>query len=100
MSQLNSRRLHALVTLYTALALGWIAFARWVVPPLLIVDRPGRSLAAVKRYIQNVPAPFLTRDILGCWHEFSGAVLIALVLHLSIVLILRRYDLRAPKAVP
>jgi glycosyl transferase family 87 len=94
MAQSDRRRLHALVMLYVALALGWVAFARWIVPPLLIEERPGRILAFVKRSIQNVPAPFLTRDILGCWREFSEAVLIALVLHLSIVLILRREDLR------
>ena len=94
MAQPDRRRLHALVTLYAALALGWAAFARWVVPPLLIAERPGRIVAAVKRAIQNAPAPFLTHDILGCWREFSGAVLLALVLHLSIVLILHRYAIR------
>jgi Glycosyltransferase family 87 len=84
----------ALVTLYVALALGWVALARWVVPPLLIVERPGRALAAVKWLIQRRPALFLPRDILSTWRDFAGAVLIALVLHLTIILILRRYDPR------
>jgi len=95
MAQPDRPRPHALVTLYAALALGWVAFARWVVPPLLIVERPGRAIAAVKWLIQRPPALFLPQDILSFWRDFSGAVLIALVLHLTIILILRRYDLRA-----
>jgi hypothetical protein len=88
-------RLRVLFALYAAFALGWVALAHWVVPPLLVGDRPGRLIAAVRRYIQNAPAPFLTQDILGCWREFAGAVLIAAVLHLTIIVILRRYDFRS-----
>jgi len=61
MAQPDRPRPHALVTLYAALALGWVAFARWVVPPLLIVERPGRAIAAVKWLIQRPPALFLPK---------------------------------------
>jgi hypothetical protein len=29
-------------------ALSWVVFARWVMPPLLRVEHPGRTIAAVK----------------------------------------------------
>ena len=81
-----------MIAVYAALAVGWAALARWVVPPLLIEEDPGRIVLALQRYIRNPPAPFVTQDILGAWGEFSGAVLIALAIHLAIVVILRGSD--------
>jgi Glycosyltransferase family 87 len=95
MALTEHRRLIAPVTLYAALALGWIAVSRWIIPPLLLAEHPGRFIAFVKRSVQNVPAPFLTSDLLGCWREFSGAVLIVLILQLSIIVILFRDDSRS-----
>jgi hypothetical protein len=83
-----------LVTLYAVLALGWLVFARLVVRPLLISAQPGRAISGLKPYIQYPPALFLPQDILARWRDFSGAVLIALFLHLNIALVLRQYDLR------
>ncbi len=83
------------VRLYAALVLGWVAFARWMVPPLLVAERPGPLIEALKRFLQAPPVPFLVQDTPGQWREFSGAVLIALVLYLTIVEILGRYDRRA-----
>ena len=100
MAQHDRPRLHVLLTLYAVLALAWLAFARWVVPPLLVAEHPPGILASLKHYIELPPALFLTWDILGRWREYSGAVLIAIVLHLTIVLILRRYDLRAAVSRP
>ncbi len=88
------RRLIRLVILYAALSLGWLAFAQWIVPPMLIQEHPGRIIALVNQSVQNVPAPFVTRDLLGCWREFASAMLIVLILHFTIVLILRRYELQ------
>ena len=95
MAEQDRRRLYVLVTLYATLALGWVAIAQWIVPPFLTMENPGGTWAAVRRYIQSPPALFLARDTLGRWRDFSAAVLIALALHLTILLILRRYDLRA-----
>ena len=58
--------------LYAVVALGWVVFARWVVPPLLRAEHPGRTIAAVKWTIQVPPAPFLPRGIIACWRAFSG----------------------------
>src|SRR5271154_1686469 len=98
MAQHARRRLYILVSLYTTVALAWIAFARFIVPPFLTMENPGHTWAAVRHYIQNPPGLFLTPDVLGRWREFSAAVLIALALHLTILLILRRHDLRASEA--
>jgi Glycosyltransferase family 87 len=100
MAQQDRRWLHVLLTLYAFLALAWLAFARWVVPPVLIAEHSPGILATLKRYIELPPALFLTWDILGRWREYSGAVLIAIVLHLTIILILRRYDHRASLSLP
>jgi hypothetical protein len=83
------------VVLYIILGLGWVGFAVWVAPPRLVAERPGRVIEAVRRYLEAPPVPFLVQDPLGRWREFSGAVSMALVLHLTVVEILRRYDRRA-----
>ena len=93
--QNDRRQLYSLVALYGSLALGWAVFAGSVVRPLLTSEEPGRIVSAVKHYVESFPSPFIPRDIVGRWREFSGAVLLALVLHLTIVLFLRRYSLRS-----
>jgi hypothetical protein len=95
MAEHDRHRRNIVITLYVTLAVGWVAFARWIAPPLLFTERPGGTWAAIRHYIQRPPALFLTRDAGGRWREFSVAVLIALVFHLTILLILRRYDFRA-----
>ena len=98
MAQHDRRRLYILVSLYATLTLAWIAFAQFIVPPFLTMENPGHTWEAVRHFIQNPPGLFLTPDVLGRWREFSAAVLIALVLHLTILLILRHHDLRASEA--
>ena len=83
-----------LVALYVAVAMVWAGLARWVVPPLLVADCPGSILAAATRHIQGYATPFTGRDLLGRWFEFSVAVGIAAFLHLTILLMLLRYDRR------
>jgi hypothetical protein len=95
MAQPDRSWLHELLAPYVVLTVAWVGLARWVVPPLLVAERPGSFLAAVQRYIQGFATPFTGTDLLGRWFEFSVAVVIAAVLHLTILLILRRYDLRA-----
>jgi len=95
MAQRYRRRSIALFAIYAAVALGWVAVARWVVPPLLRAQQPGRMIAALKWSIERPPALFLSSDILDRWRDFSGAVLIALVLHMTTVAILGWYALPA-----
>jgi Glycosyltransferase family 87 len=100
MAQQDRPRLHTPLIFYAVFALAWLAFARWVVPPLLIAEHSPGILAYLKRYIELPPALFLTWDILGRWREYSGAVLLAIFLHFSVFFILRRYDLRAAASRP
>jgi hypothetical protein len=93
--QAGRTRPYAWIVIYAALALGWAGFARWIVPPLLAAEPPGRLAAAVRRYLAVPPVLFLTQDPLGRWREVSEAVLIALALHLAIVGLLRRQDRRS-----
>ena len=92
MAQHDRRRLYSLLAIYGALALAWLAFAGWVVPPLLTAKQPGTDILVVKRYLDGFVSAFLPRDTLDRWRLFTQAVLIALMLHLTIVMILRWYD--------
>ncbi len=95
MAQIDRTRLQIRLALYVTLTVAWAGLARWVVPPLLVAEHPGDLHAAVKRYIQGFVTPFTGTDLLGRWVELSVAVGIAGFLHLMILLILQRYDLRA-----
>jgi Glycosyltransferase family 87 len=88
-------QLYICVVLDASFALGWAGFARWVVPPLLVAEHPGRLIQALKQYLKPTPVLFLNQDLLGRWREFSQAVLIAVALHLTIVMMLSRSDRRA-----
>ena len=88
MNPMARNRLFACLALYSALGLAWAAFARWVVPPMLVAEHPGPFIEALKRLLHVPPVVFLCHDLLGRWRELSGAVLIAIALHLTIVIIL------------
>src|SRR5262249_7731745 len=87
-------RLYTWVALDAAFAPGWAGFARWIVPPMLVLEHPGRPIQALKQYLIPPPVLFLNQDLLGRWREFSQAVLIAVALHLTIVVMLSRSDRR------
>lgn len=89
-STLRRTRLSAVIALYAVLGLAWAGFARWVVPPRLAAAHPGPLVESLKQYLQVPPAGFLRQDMPGRWREFSGAVLIALALHLTVVVRLAR----------
>jgi hypothetical protein len=92
MAQHERFRPYRVVVFYAVLALAWTAFARWIVPPFLAMESPGPIWAAIILYVRTPPALFLPQDALARWRALSGAVLIAMALHLSIVFILRRYN--------
>jgi Glycosyltransferase family 87 len=95
MARHNRFRVYALASIYVAIAAAWMAFAVWVVPPLLAAKDPGKTVSAVNWYIWSFASAFLPHDIVGRWRQFTLAVLIAIVLHLTIVVILRRLDGRS-----
>lgn len=85
----------AVVALYAALALAWAGFAGWVVAPRVTAAHPGPLVEALKRFLEVPPAGFLRQDMPGRWREFSGAVTIAMALHLIVVALLMRSRRRA-----
>jgi hypothetical protein len=54
--------LRIVVAIYAAVALVWLALARWVVPPLLAAKDPGPIVAHLRNHIEMPPALFLPRD--------------------------------------
>lgn len=85
MSPTDRRRLLAWAGAYAGLGLGWAAVGRWAVEPMLAAAHPGPMALAIKAFLHVPPVLFLTQDPIGQWREFSGAVLIALAMHATIV---------------
>ena len=94
MDQTRRIRLPAGITLGLALALAWAALARWIVPPLLIAEHPEPMVAALKRSLASPARPIPRPGPDWPVARFSTAVLIAIVMQLTIVEVLRRYDRR------
>ena len=83
----DHRRALILIALYGAILAGWFSFARWVATPIIASANQGRSSAVLNRLVQDTAsaAPLAT-TVLERWRHFSGAVLLAGLLHLAIVL--------------
>jgi hypothetical protein len=92
MHRYDRGRVCSLVVFYTTLALAWLAFSRWLATPYMAMESPGQPWSTLQRLVRPLPSVVLTRDIPGAWRELSTAVLIAMLLHFTIVLILRGYD--------
>jgi hypothetical protein len=103
MAPADRRRMLAVIALYAALGAGWASFAQWVVPPIIRAAYEGRSLAILNRFFLSRAAPHPVEHYFGLWRAFSGAILIAGLLHLTVVLIVwareRRLDEGRPPQV-
>ena len=80
MATARRRRTFELIALYATLAAGWVALSRRVVSPLL------------NRFFVGASFHDLDGSRLTVWRESLGAVSIAWMLHLVIVLFLRHWD--------
>ncbi|MGB0070849.1 MAG: hypothetical protein WBQ11_22740, partial [Isosphaeraceae bacterium] len=89
----DRRRALILIALYGAILAGWFSFARWVAPPIIASANQGRSSAVLNRLVQDTrsAAPLAT-TVLERWRHFSGAVLLAGLFHLAIVLLICLHD--------
>jgi hypothetical protein len=90
----DRRRALVLVALYGAVLAGWVLFARWVAPPILINACQGRGSAVISRLVQGSGRTVPVATVLERWSQFSGAVLFAGLIHLSIVLLIGLHDRR------
>ena len=89
----DHRRALLLIALYGAILAGWFSFARWVAPPIVASAHQGHSSAVLNRLVQDTrsAAPLAT-TVLERWGHFAGAVLLAGLLHLAIVLLICLHD--------
>jgi hypothetical protein len=90
----DRRRALILVGLYGAILVGWILFARWAAPSILVNACEGRGSAVISRLVQGSGKTVPVATVLERWSQFSGAVLLAGLIHLSIVLLIRLHDRR------
>jgi len=89
----HRRRVLIVIVLYLAILAGWWAFARWVAPAIITNANEGRGSAVLNRLVEaNRIAPPWPTTVLDRWHQLSGAVLLAGLLHLAIVLLICLHD--------
>src|SRR5271166_7010989 len=90
----DRRRALILIALYGAILAGWFSFARWVAPPIITSANQSHSSAVLNRMVQDTGSAVpLATTVLERWRHFSGAVLLAGLLHLAIVLLICLHDL-------
>jgi len=95
----DRRRTLILIALYGAILGGWFAFARWVGSQIIAGANQDSSFAVLNRLVQATGiarhwqiTPPWAMPALERWHHFSGAVLLAGLLHLAIVFLICRQD--------
>jgi hypothetical protein len=94
MIQPDRRRVIALVASYAVLGAIWVMVARWAAPRIVEAASLGRSFPALNRYLRGDAEPPPAERSYDPGRTFSGAVLFAGLLHLSVVLIVRAQDRR------
>jgi hypothetical protein len=75
------------VVIYATLGAGWAGFAHWVAPPIIAAAYEGRSLWILNEVFQG-RRPHPIEYYFNLWNAFAGAILLAGVLHLAIVLLI------------
>jgi len=88
----HRRRALILIALYGAILAGWFAFARWVAPAIIASAIQGPSSAVLNRLVRDSGGGVPPTTALERWSHFSGAVLLAGLLHLAIVLLICLHD--------
>jgi hypothetical protein len=79
------------MALYAIPAAAWVAFALWVVPPIIEAAYHGRGPEPLNRFFRG-RQPHPLDHYFHLWDDFAAAVLIAWALHLAFVLLIRRLD--------
>src|SRR5271165_7160138 len=88
----DRRRALILIALYGAILAGWFSFARWVAPAIIASAIQGQSSAVLNRLPLDTGNAIPPPSALERWSHFSGAVLLAGLLHLAIVLSICLHD--------
>ena len=88
----DHRRALILIALYGVILAGWFSFACWVARAIIASANQGRSSAVLNRLVQDTGSAVPLARVLERWRHFSGAVLLAGLLHLAIVLLICLHD--------
>ncbi len=83
---LQQARARWIVAAYVALGACWVGASRGLVPPIIAAAYEGRSLSVLNRFFRG-RTPHPVEHYFELWEAFSGAVLLALALHLAVVLV-------------
>ena len=89
-----TRRRTVILALYGSLVAGWLGFARWMAPAIIVAAHEGRSLPVLNRMVQGSGSPAPIERVLERWRDFSWAAAIAALFHLSIVLFIDHLNRR------
>lgn len=94
------RRTLIVISLYAAILAVWFAFAHWVAPPIISSADQGRIFMILNRLADDTGRGVLHSTVLERWSYFAGAVLLAGLLHLAIVMWIYLNDLAITQQEP
>jgi hypothetical protein len=93
MSYFMSRRPSLIIAVYAMLIAGWAACAHWILPPIVAAAYQERSWSLLNHVFEGHRSHPI-EYYLDRWSAFAGAVILAAVLHLVIVLYIASIDFR------
>src|SRR5262245_35899753 len=85
------RQLLPLIAIYTALSLFWMGFANGVAPNIILAAYNERTLP-ILNWIFEGHRSLPVEHYLASWSAITGAVQIATILHLAIVILIINMD--------
>src|SRR5712692_1645323 len=83
------RRSLALIAAYAFFCVGWIGFAQWIAPSIIAQAYEGRGLP-ILNWIFSDHGSNSVQHYLDRWAVLAGAVPLAAILHLTVVLLIER----------
>jgi hypothetical protein len=87
------RRSLTLIAVYAVFCVSWIAFAQWIAPTIITQGYKGPALS-VLNWILSDRGFNSGQHHVDRWAVFAGAVPLAAVLHLAVVLLIERFGRR------
>jgi hypothetical protein len=83
--QYPARRWTILLLLYGSLVAGWLGFARWGAPAIIVAAHEGRSIPFLNLSVRGSNSPPPIELVFQRWWSFARAAALAVLLHLSII---------------
>jgi hypothetical protein len=83
--QYPARRWTILLLLYSSLVVGWLGFARWGPPAIIVAAHEGRSIPFLNQTVRGSTSPPPIELVFQRWWNFARGAALAILLHLLIV---------------